>query len=111
MMFNFAAAMALPDVRSAVHGDTSGAHMESINEPDGESIAAVAGFTIGKLVETGGHLGLGSIQRVSSSSKTRAFALFVYGESVVTVHVDHTKPIGPIEKKIDDHLQRHMKGG
>jgi len=96
----------IPEIKSAVLGDMSGALSESVSEPDAETVAAIMGFTISTVSKAGELLGLGPVQRLSVSGPSKASIATVRGDSVLTTVVDQAKSVPGIEKKLDAILHR-----
>ena len=95
----------LPEIKSAVLADKSGVYIDSLNEPDGETTAAVAGFISNLLSEAGDQLGLGALRRVACTAVQRASLIRIEGDSVLTAFVDTKVAIAVVEKKLDAVLQ------
>jgi predicted regulator of Ras-like GTPase activity (Roadblock/LC7/MglB family) len=91
----------LPDVKSAVLGDLAGSFLDSLREPDGESVAAVMGFVCSTLAHVGAELGLGALRRVSVTSDVRACVVLVTGDSVVTACIEPARSLAAFEKALD----------
>ena len=65
-MADLATIAKIPHVSSAVLGDLTGGFFDAIREPDGESVAAVAGFLSANFAQAGERLGLGTLGRITS---------------------------------------------
>jgi hypothetical protein len=95
----------LPEIKSAVLADKSGVFIDSLNEPDGETTAAVVGFISTLLGEAGDQLGLGTLRGVACTSVERASVIRIEGDAVLTAFVDPKVPVATVEKKLDGVLQ------
>ncbi len=95
----------LPDVKSVVLGDLGGAFLEAIQEPDGETVAAVMGFVATHLVEAGGQLGLGALRTVSVAGPARGCLVAVRAGSVLTATVEPSRSLGAVEKAVETSLK------
>ncbi len=105
-MSELAVIAGLPEVRSAVLGDLAGAFLDTLREPDGETVAAIAGFVATALVEVGEHLGLGALQRTTVASPTRGHVMAVCGGSLLTASVEPAAAVAAVEKALDTSLHR-----
>lgn len=95
----------LPDVKSAVLGDLGGAFLDAIQEPDGETVAAVMGFVATHLVEAGAQLGLGGLRTVSVAGPVRGCLVAVRDRSVLTATVEPSRSLGAVEKAVETSLK------
>jgi len=100
---DLAAIAKLPEVRSAVRGDRSGAFLDAVNEADGETVAAVMGFVASTLAEAGDQLGLGALRRATLLGQSRAYLVTMQGDAVITALVD-AKSVAAVEKALDASL-------
>jgi hypothetical protein len=95
----------LPEVKSAVLGDLSGAFLDEVEEPDGEGVAAVMGFFASLVGQAGSELGLGALERVSLAGATDAHAVLLRGAHVIAARLARPAALAAIEKAWDDALQ------
>lgn len=100
-MSDLAVIAGIPNVASAVLGDLTGGFFDAVREPDGESVAAVAGFLSTSLAQTGERLGLGSLGRISLSGASRAFVIVLHGSAVVAATVEPASALPTVERAID----------
>lgn len=91
----------IPNVASAVLGDLAGGYFDAIREPDGETVAAVAGFLSTTLSQAGERLGLGPLARVSLSGDTRACVIALRGNAVVAATVQPPAALPSVERALD----------
>ena len=91
----------VPGVRSAVRTDLSGAFLDAIGEPDGEAVAAVAGFLAATLAEAGDRLGLGGLRRVALHGAARAGLLLVQDGAVLAAAVEPAAGLANVEKALE----------
>lgn len=94
------------EIKKSVVGDFMGALLESLGESDGESVAAVMGFTANNFGQAGETLGLGALQRVSVSGKKNSCIVTILDNMIVTAYFDPTIAVATIEKKIDTALHQ-----
>jgi predicted regulator of Ras-like GTPase activity (Roadblock/LC7/MglB family) len=95
----------IPEIKSAVMGDLNGGFLDAVNEPEGETVAAVMGFVSSTVFGAGESLGLGPLRRVSLTSATKAVVLLVHGTSVISAAVEPARALGEVEKRLDAILQ------
>ena len=95
----------LPELSSVVLGDLSGVFLDSVNEPDGEAVAAIMGFAASTLSEVGALLGVGTLQRIAISGPSTASLVSLEVDSVITASVDSSRSLGAVEKKVDGALR------
>jgi hypothetical protein len=107
-MSDLAVIAGLPQVRSAVLGDLAGAFLDAVREPDGETVAAVAGFLASVLVEAGEHLGLGALQRATVAGAGSGHVIAVQGGSVLIAVVEPPGALAAVEKALETSL--HGRG-
>ncbi len=100
-MTNLAMIGKLPEVKSAVLADRSGVFLDALNEPDGETTAAVVGFIATLMGEAGEQLGLGNMQGIQCSGPGRTSLIRLDGDRVLTAYVDPKVSIAAVEKKLD----------
>lgn len=100
-MFNATTVQALPGVIGTVLGDSSGTLMKSLEDPDGETTAAVSAFAASHFTNAGLSLGLGEVDRVTIGGGSLTAILRVAGDVVLTVRVEASRPATVIEKKLD----------
>lgn len=91
----------LPDVAGAVLGELSGAHLESVREPDGEAVAAVAGVVASTLVGLGEDLGLGALRRVTVTAPSRARVLLLRARTVLSCAVEPGRSLPAVERALE----------
>jgi hypothetical protein len=94
----------LPGVASAVLGDLAGGFHDAVEEPDGETVAAVMGFLSTSVIQGGEQLGLGALRRLSVAGATRAHVVVVDGSSVLTACVAPLA-LAAVEATLDRALQ------
>lgn len=99
---NLSQIASIPDIESAVLGDLSGIYLESVNHPDGESIAAVMGFAASQLHAAGETLGIGALRRVSLTGASTGCFIALDSGSVIAAYFDPRKSAAAVEKKIRD---------
>jgi len=100
-MADLATIAKIPHVSSAVLGDLTGGFFDAIREPDGESVAAVAGFLSANFAQAGERLGLGTLARVSLAGGTRAFLIILHGDAVVAATVEPSGALPTVERALD----------
>jgi predicted regulator of Ras-like GTPase activity (Roadblock/LC7/MglB family) len=105
-MKNLNAVAKFPEVTGAVLSDASGALIDSVGAIDGEAAGAINSFYSQSLRQVGEMLGLGALQKVTLSGPSKAAIVTVQDDEVLAVYVDPTKPLGPIEKKLETALSR-----
>lgn len=103
-MFDTIAIKSLPEVNSTVLGDKGGALLECLDDADGETVAAVSGFTVTHLSDAGEMLGLGDLERVTLAGGQKASMMYLDGELVMVASIDPKRPLAGVEKKIDEIL-------
>jgi predicted regulator of Ras-like GTPase activity (Roadblock/LC7/MglB family) len=94
----------VPEVRAAVLGDLGGLFLDTVREPDGETIAAVMGFVASALVQAGDQLGLGTLRRVAVAGEKRAALLVVDGQHVIAAQIDPPKSLAAVEKVVENSI-------
>ena len=97
----------IPEVRSGVLSDPTGALLDSFNEPDGESVAAVIGFLANTMGQAGEQLGLGQLERISCSSEQQACVLVVEPTSIACAFVESPRALPAVERTLDGAQQGH----
>lgn len=95
----------LPEIRSVLHCDASGALLEAVREPDPESAAAVTGFIASGLGQIGEELGLGPLYRTAVAGRERAILLLVFPDSILSAVVEPAAAFPAAELAIDSILQ------
>jgi hypothetical protein len=101
-MSDLASITSLPEVHSAVLGDLAGGFHDAVNEPDGESVAAVMGFVSSTVVEAGEQLGLGPLHRISISGEAAASLVLVDGDLVIAASVVPAKALAAVEQALTE---------
>jgi predicted regulator of Ras-like GTPase activity (Roadblock/LC7/MglB family) len=96
-----------PEVTAFVVSDASGALIESTGDIDGESAGAIIAVAIRSLNAAAEHLGIGALKRASLTGSGFACVMAANDREVFGVYVDPTKPLGPLEKKLDGVLPQH----
>ncbi len=91
----------IPEVRGGVLSDAGGALLDSFNEPDGESVAAVIGFLASTMSQAGEQLGLGQLQRISFASEQQACVLVVEAASIACAFVESARSLPAVERALD----------
>jgi predicted regulator of Ras-like GTPase activity (Roadblock/LC7/MglB family) len=105
-MKEFSAIAKLPDVIGAVLSDHSGALLEWSGAVDGETAGAVNAFTVRGFSQVGELLGIGTLQRISIVGGTRASVITVQSDSILGTYTDPTKPIGNVERRLQETLPK-----
>jgi predicted regulator of Ras-like GTPase activity (Roadblock/LC7/MglB family) len=100
-MADLATIARIPNVASAVLGDTSGGFHDAIREPDGEAVASVAAFVTTSLAQAGEELGLGGLRRVVVAGEKRAFLVAAAGGALVTARVEPPSALANVERAFD----------
>jgi hypothetical protein len=91
----------LPEVKSAVRGDLTGAFLGALRHPDGEAAAAVAGFLATTLGQVGEELGLGGLTRISFEGPARACLLVLQDGTVTSTFLEPATALPAVEKLLD----------
>jgi hypothetical protein len=91
----------LPDVSSALMGDLSGGHLESVRESDPEAVAAVVGFIGTTLGDLGEQLGLGPLRSVSVAAASRARVILLRSHTILSATVEPGRALGAVEKALE----------
>jgi predicted regulator of Ras-like GTPase activity (Roadblock/LC7/MglB family) len=94
------------EVLAAVLSDPSGALLDAYGDVDGEAAGAVHSYCVQALTQAGEILGLGAFQRSSVTGPSAACVIMLNREEVLGVYVDPSKPLGAVEKKLQDTLQK-----
>lgn len=102
---DLASIASVPDVKSTVLCDPSGALLQAVAEADAESAAAVAGFLASNLSQVGEELGLGTLYRVAVAAPDRATLLLALGDSVLSAVIQPAASFPAVEQAIDAVLQ------
>lgn len=102
---DLASIASVPEVKSAVLCDPSGALLEAAREADAESAAAVAGFLASNLGQVGEELGLGALYRVSVAGADRVTLLLGLGDSILSAVIQPAASFPAVEQAIDAILQ------
>ena len=97
-----------PEIRRAVVGDRSGSVLDSVGEPDPESLAAVTGSVAESLTQAGEGLGLGALRWVSVEGEKQASIIAIDEDAIVAGRVDSPRSIGAIQKAVDAALLRKV---
>jgi hypothetical protein len=105
-MKEFSAIAKLPDVIGAVLTDDSGALLEWSGAVDGETAGAVNAFMVRGFRQAGELLGIGSLQRVSVVSSTRACVVTIQNDAILGTYTDPSKPIANIERRLQETLPK-----
>jgi predicted regulator of Ras-like GTPase activity (Roadblock/LC7/MglB family) len=95
----------LPEVKSVLLCDPSGALLDAVREADAESAAAVTGFITSGLAQIGEELGLGPLYRTSVAGPARAVLLIVLPDAVVQAVIEPASAFPAAEHAIDTFLQ------
>jgi predicted regulator of Ras-like GTPase activity (Roadblock/LC7/MglB family) len=91
----------VPEVRTAVLGELSGVLLDSVREPDGESVAAVTAFVASALAQAGDQLGLGGLRRIAGSGVERAFLVVLDGQQAVFAQIEPARALAAVEKLVE----------
>jgi hypothetical protein len=94
------------EVLAAVLSDPSGALLDSYGDVDGEAAGAVHSYCVQGLAQAGEILGLGVFHRSSVTGPSAACVILLHHEEVLGVYVDPRKPLGAVEKKLQETLQQ-----
>jgi predicted regulator of Ras-like GTPase activity (Roadblock/LC7/MglB family) len=97
-----------PEIRRAVAGDRSGSVLDSVGEPDPESLAAVVGSIAELLTQAGESLGLGEPRWVSVEGANQASIIAIDEDAVVAGRVDAPRALASIQKALDAALLRKV---
>lgn len=103
-MADLAVIARIPSVASAVLGDLAGGFYDAIRDPDGESVAAVAGFVSSGLARAGEDLGLGALARVAIAGEARACLLAIDGGAVVALRLSEPSALSSVERALEASL-------
>lgn len=95
----------LPEVRSVLLCDPSGALLASVREADAESAAAVVGFLASGLGQIGEELGLGPLYRMSVAGREQAVLLVVVPDAVLSAVIQPAAAFPSAEQAIDTLIQ------
>ncbi len=95
----------LPEVKSVLLCDPSGALLDSVREADAESAAAVTGFIASGLAQIGEELGLGPLYRMSVAGRARAQLLLALPDALVQAVIEPVSAFPAAEHVIDAILQ------
>jgi predicted regulator of Ras-like GTPase activity (Roadblock/LC7/MglB family) len=96
-----------PEVTSFVVTDTSGALIESTGEIEGESVAAVVAVAVRSLNSAAEALGIGAFRRSSLTGSGFTCLIAATERELFGIYADPTKPLGPLEKKLESVLAQH----
>jgi predicted regulator of Ras-like GTPase activity (Roadblock/LC7/MglB family) len=88
-------------VTGIVVADPSGALVDSSGEVDGESVAAVVAVAVRSLNTIGEPLGVGALRRATLMGSGFTCVVAATDRELFGIYVDPTKPLGPLEKKLD----------
>ncbi len=102
---DLSAIASLPEVKSTVLCDPSGALLESVREPDPEGAAAVVGFVTATLAGLGEELGLGPLYRMSVAGSARATLIVVMVDSILSTGIEPSSAFPAVEHAVDALLQ------
>jgi len=105
-MKEFSAIAKLPDVIGAVLSDHTGALLDWAGAVDGETAGAVHAFMVRGFTGVGELLGVGSLQRVTVVGPSKACVVAIHGDAILGTYTDPTKPIGSVEKRLQDSLAK-----
>ena len=94
----------VPEVKSAVLSDPSGAWLDALRHPEPEAAAAVTGVVTGALAGVGDGLGLGAVQAVVTQGPSSACVVVLRGQTITTAFVAPTA-IAAVEKLLDPSLR------
>jgi predicted regulator of Ras-like GTPase activity (Roadblock/LC7/MglB family) len=97
-----------PEIRRAVAGDRSGSVLDSVGEPDAESVAAVTGSIAELFTQAGESLGLGEPRWVSVEGEKQASIIAIDKDAVVAGRVDAPRSLAAIQKALDAALPRKV---
>jgi predicted regulator of Ras-like GTPase activity (Roadblock/LC7/MglB family) len=103
-MIDLTAVTSHPDVKGAVLGDYEGTLLQSSDDVDGESIAAVMVLFFLALRGAGEHLGFGELQRVSISGARQAAVVSAVRDGVLTALVDPPRSLAVAERFLESAL-------
>lgn len=95
----------VPEVKSVVLCDRSGALLQSARESDPESAAAVIGFLAASLGAVGEELGLGPLTRLAVAGAARATLVMVLVEAVLSAAIEPSSAFPAVEHAVDTILQ------
>ena len=95
----------LPELSSLVLGDLSGVFLDSVNEPDGEAVAAIMGFAAATLADVGNLLGVGELRRIAIASPGAACLVALDVDSVITASIESSRSLMAVEKQVDGALR------
>lgn len=102
---DLSAIASVPEVKSAVVCDPSGALVDSVREGDPESAAAVVGFLAATLGGLGEELGLGPLFRMSVAGAARATLIVVLSDSILSTAIEPSSAFPAVEHAVDAILQ------
>lgn len=102
---DLSAIASLPEVKSAVVCDRAGVLVQAEREPDGEAVAAVAGFLTVTLAEMGDELGLGPLHRLAVAGPSRASLVVVMADEVLSAVIEPSSAFPAVEHAVDALLQ------
>ena len=95
----------LPEVKSAVVCDPSGALLDSVREADPETAGAVLGYLTSILGGLGEELGLGPLYRMSVAGAARATLIVVMVDSILSAAIEPSSAFPAVEHAVDRILQ------
>lgn len=102
---DLSAIASVPEVKTVVLCDRSGALLQSVNEGDPESAAAVVGFLAASLGAVGEEVGLGPLYRLSVAGAVRATLVMVLVDSVLSTTIEPSSAFPAVEHAVDTILQ------
>ncbi len=100
-MIDLAQLAAVPGVRGAVLADLAGGFLDAVREPEGEALAAVAGFLCTTVGQAGDDLGLGPVARISVAGAARAGLVVVDGQRIVAATIEPGSALAGVERSLD----------
>lgn len=87
-------------------GSLSGAVYEVVNEPDGEAIAALVGFTSTLLGDAGTTMGLGELRRFHISGPEASRLVTIVQSKALSLSLVPNKSAAAVAKRLDADLRR-----
>jgi predicted regulator of Ras-like GTPase activity (Roadblock/LC7/MglB family) len=90
-----------PEVTGVVVADPSGALIDSNGDVDGESVGAVVAVAVRSLNTAAESLGVGTLKRATITGSGFACLIVATDRELFGIYADPTKPIGPLEKKLE----------
>jgi predicted regulator of Ras-like GTPase activity (Roadblock/LC7/MglB family) len=96
-----------PEVTAFVVTDPSGALIEVTGDVDGESVGAVVAVAVRALNTAAESLGIGTLKRASLTGSGFTCLMAATDQELFGIYADPTKPLGPLEKKLEGILAQH----